>query len=184
MTAEQEASPVALPALLIRIQGYDRALQPGSRYRIGRDPQSDVVLDDPTVSWLHAVFRADSGQWLLEDAGSTNGTFVGRDRVERVEITGACLISLGHQDLGPAVSCSLAAAPAVPAAPAGPPSPEITARNERIRAWCRDNGIKNSSGTGWAYQTNTTLADYIGNPLIRRYEAYLEQQEKKDKRKE
>ena len=117
MTAEQEASPVALPALLIRIQGYDRALQPGSRYRIGRDPQSDVVLDDPTVSWLHAVFRADSGQWLLEDAGSTNGTFVGRDRVERVEITGACLIRLGHPDLGPAVSCSLAAAPAAPAVP-------------------------------------------------------------------
>jgi ABC-type multidrug transport system ATPase subunit len=126
VTAEQEASPVALPALLIRIQGSDRALQPGTRYRIGRDPQSDLVLDDPTVSWLHAVFRADSGQWLLEDAGSTNGTFVGRDRVERVEITGACLIRLGHPDLGPAVSCSLAAAPGAPAAPAVPPSPETT----------------------------------------------------------
>ena len=89
MTAEQEASPVALPALLIRIQGSDRALQPGSRYRIGRDPQSDIVVDDPTVSWLHAVLRVDGASWLLEDAGSTNGTFVGSEpRRARPEITG------------------------------------------------------------------------------------------------
>src|SRR5207244_504837 len=64
---------------------------------------------------LHAVFRMDGGQWLLEDAGSTNGTFVGQDRVERIGITGPCQLRLGHPDDGPVVSCSVAAAPGGPA---------------------------------------------------------------------
>ena len=83
------------------------------------------MVNEQTVSWLHAVFRADGGQWLLEDAGSTNGTFVGQDRVERAAITGPCLIRLGHPDNGPVVSCSLAAAPAgagLTELPATPPT--------------------------------------------------------------
>jgi ABC-type multidrug transport system ATPase subunit len=73
------------------------------------------MVNEQTVSWLHAVFRVDGGQWLLEDAGSTNGTFVGQDRVERIGIAGPCQIRLGHPDNGPAVSCSLATAPTGPA---------------------------------------------------------------------
>lgn len=53
------------------------------------------------------------------------------------------------------------------------PLAQAAARNERIRAWCRETGRRNSSGTGWAYQTNTSQADYFGLPLIREYEAYL-----------
>jgi hypothetical protein len=53
------------------------------------------------------------------------------------------------------------------------PNPEKIAYNERLRAWVRQEGLKNSSGTGWAYQTNTSQADYIGQPLIRKYEAHL-----------
>jgi hypothetical protein len=70
--------------------------------------------------------------------------------------------------------------PPVPGAKRGI-NPEVTARNERIRAWCRENGLRNSSGTGWAYQTNGKLNDYIGLPLIRKYEAHLAAQRRKER---
>ena len=52
-------------------------------------------------------------------------------------------------------------------------NPEKAAYNEKLRAWVRATGLKNSSGSGWAYQTNTSLMDYIGEPLRRKYEAHL-----------
>jgi hypothetical protein len=55
----------------------------------------------------------------------------------------------------------------------GPPDPAKIAFNEELREWCRENKIMNSSGTGYAYQTNNSLQDYIGQPLLRRYQAYL-----------
>ena len=86
-------------------------LQAGPSYRIGRDPESDIVVVDPRVSWLHAVLRSAPDGWLLEDSGSTNGVFVGPQRVQQVPITGDCLFRLGHPQDGPAVSCSLGLAP-------------------------------------------------------------------------
>jgi ABC transport system ATP-binding/permease protein len=86
-------------------------LQAGPSYRIGRDPESDIVVVDPRVSWVHAVLRREPDGWLLEDSGSTNGIFVGPQRVQQVPITGDCLIRLGHPQDGPAVSCSLGVAP-------------------------------------------------------------------------
>jgi hypothetical protein len=56
------------------------------------------------------------------------------------------------------------------------PQAQAAARNARIRAWCQKTGRRNSSGTGWAYQTNTSQADYFGLPLLREYEAYLAEQ--------
>jgi ABC transport system ATP-binding/permease protein len=87
-------------------------LQSGPSYRIGRDPESDIVVADPRVSWVHAVLRREPDGWLLEDSGSTNGTFVGPQRVHQVPITEDCLIRLGHPQDGPAVTCSLGLAPA------------------------------------------------------------------------
>jgi ABC-type multidrug transport system ATPase subunit len=103
-------------------------LQAGPSYRIGRDPQSDIVLDDPRVSWRHAVLRREPDGWLLEDSGSTNGTFFGRDRVHRITISGECEVRLGHPQDGPAVSCSLTSSPAAPAGPPPGAGPGATAR--------------------------------------------------------
>lgn len=67
-------------------------------------------------------------------------------------------------------------------APAEPEENHLTEKvafNRRLRAWCRDNGLKNSSGSGWAYQTNTTGLDYIGRPLARKYQEYLDNKEKR-----
>src|ERR1022692_2526101 len=111
MTTERAGSSGAAPALVVRTQGSDCTLRAGPSYRVGRDPNSDIVVDEPKVSWQHAILRLEHDRWLLEDVGSTNGTFVGPQSVQRVEITGACQVRLGHPDSGPVVSCSIAAAP-------------------------------------------------------------------------
>ena len=98
----------AVPDLVVRAQGSSLTLRPGREYVIGRDPSSDIVVEEPLVSWRHAVLKTVAGQWLLEDAGSTNGTFSGKERVRQVEITASCQVRLGHPEAGPVVSCSVA----------------------------------------------------------------------------
>ncbi len=122
MTAEDVVSPSGEPGaaapLVVRAQGTTKTLQPGPAYWIGRDPASDIVVEEPLVSWRHATLTAAGEQWLLEDAGSTNGTFAGKERVRRVQITDSCQLRLGHPDAGPVVSCTVTA-PDTPRAPAG-----------------------------------------------------------------
>ena len=48
---------------------------------LGRDPGSDVVLDDPAASWHHARLLSDGADVVLEDFGSTNGTWVNGQRL-------------------------------------------------------------------------------------------------------
>lgn len=58
---------------------------------IGRAPDSTLVLDDDYASTRHArIAPTDDGGWLVEDLGSTNGTYVGRSR-----ITGPTPVSVG-----------------------------------------------------------------------------------------
>lgn len=57
----------------------------------GRDPSCDLVVDDPALSRLHArVELADDGLVSINDAGSSNGTFVNRNdcwiRIRRVHL--------------------------------------------------------------------------------------------------
>jgi hypothetical protein len=54
----------------------------GQRMSIGRRPDSDVFLDDVTVSRDHALLVRRSGAWFLDDLGSLNGTYVNRRRIE------------------------------------------------------------------------------------------------------
>jgi len=49
---------------------------------IGRAPECTLVLEDDYASGRHARFSLQSGAWMLEDLGSTNGTYLGRTRVE------------------------------------------------------------------------------------------------------
>jgi len=49
---------------------------------VGRHPDSDIFLDDITVSRRHAVIRRDRDGYEVSDAGSLNGTYVNRERVE------------------------------------------------------------------------------------------------------
>ena len=48
---------------------------------LGRAQDSTIVLDDDYVSSRHARFFPRDGQWLVEDLGSTNGTYIDRTKV-------------------------------------------------------------------------------------------------------
>ncbi|MGH7294492.1 MAG: diguanylate cyclase [Polyangiaceae bacterium] len=51
---------------------------------LGRGDLADMQVDDPDISRLHARFRrCDDGHYAVEDASSTNGTFLGAERVQR-----------------------------------------------------------------------------------------------------
>lgn len=53
---------------------------------VGRDPNSDIFLNDITVSRHHCRFVADAGSLVVEDSGSTNGTYVRDVAVERAPL--------------------------------------------------------------------------------------------------
>jgi pSer/pThr/pTyr-binding forkhead associated (FHA) protein len=48
----------------------------------GRHPDSDIFLDDITVSRRHAEFRRENGKFRIVDAGSLNGTYINRQPVD------------------------------------------------------------------------------------------------------
>jgi ABC-type multidrug transport system ATPase subunit len=95
-----------LPDLLVRTQRIEFQLRGGTTYRIGRDPESDIVLTDQRVSWSHAVLRVDEDAWVFEDLGSRNGTFLGMRRVGRIDISTDCVVRLGNADDGVVLRCT------------------------------------------------------------------------------
>jgi len=50
--------------------------------RVGRHPDSDIFLDDVTVSRYHAEVARSGGGFVVRDVGSLNGTYVNRTRIE------------------------------------------------------------------------------------------------------
>lgn len=53
---------------------------------VGRHPESDIFLDDVTVSRHHCRFSAVGGALSIEDSGSTNGTYVNDERIDSAEL--------------------------------------------------------------------------------------------------
>ena len=104
----------ALPpgsALLLVMRGPNA----GSRFRLdgdlttaGRHPDSDIFLDDVTVSRRHAEFYRHGARFTVRDVGSLNGTYVNRERIEEAELVGGDEVQIGKfrllfltsQDLG------------------------------------------------------------------------------------
>ncbi len=71
----------------------------GQRLSIGRRPDSDVFLDDVTVSRDHALLVRRSGAWFLDDLGSLNGTYVNRRRIESHRLEDADELQVGKYKL-------------------------------------------------------------------------------------
>ena len=61
----------------------------------GRHPESDIFLDDVTVSRRHAEFRRKDGKFYIRDVGSLNGTYVNRQRVEETELANGDELQIG-----------------------------------------------------------------------------------------
>jgi pSer/pThr/pTyr-binding forkhead associated (FHA) protein len=63
---------------------------------IGREGSSDVALDDETASRQHVRIRREKKRFVLFDLGSSNGTFVNRERVQRHELEDGDVIRVGE----------------------------------------------------------------------------------------
>ena len=64
--------------------------------RLGRHPQSDISLDDITVSRRHAdIERLADGGYEIRDAGSLNGTYVNGERVEKARLGNGDEVQIG-----------------------------------------------------------------------------------------
>lgn len=108
-TAEETALLATLPvgsAVLIGIDGQFK----GARFLLtpdaaddggvvptiaGRSPESDIYLDDVTVSRRHALFIPNAGSFILTDADSLNGTYVNGDRVDEAYLKNGDEIHIG-----------------------------------------------------------------------------------------
>ncbi len=92
-----ETLPPGSALLVVR-----RGPNAGSRFLLdtdvttaGRHPESDIFLDDVTVSRRHAEFRREAGVFTVRDVGSLNGTYVNRERVESATLANADEVQIG-----------------------------------------------------------------------------------------
>lgn len=101
-----------VPELVLESNGRTWTLDPSRSYALGRDPQGELVFDDARVSWRHATISFNGRSWVVEDHGSTNGTFVHGQRVQQLELGAGAVLNLGNATDGPRVSLTGAQAPA------------------------------------------------------------------------
>jgi FHA domain/zinc-ribbon domain len=98
LSVELEAIPAGVGFLVVK-----RGPNIGSRFALdadivkaGRHPQSHIFLDDITVSRRHAeVIREPDGSYTVRDAGSLNGTYLNRERVESAKLKDGDELQIG-----------------------------------------------------------------------------------------
>ena len=100
-TAALDALPLGSALLIVQ-----RGPSAGSRFLLdtdevtaGRHPDSEIFLDDVTVSRRHAVFRRGPEGYRVIDTGSLNGTYVNRDRVDEALLAGGDEVQIGKYRL-------------------------------------------------------------------------------------
>ena len=106
LSPEAQAAVDALPlgsALLVVRRGPNsgsRFLLDGDLTTAGRHPQSDIFLDDVTVSRRHVEFRrGPDGSFTVADVGSLNGTYVNRERIDQVALSNGDEVQIGKYRL-------------------------------------------------------------------------------------
>jgi adenylate cyclase len=90
-------------------------LRAGPTLVIGRAPNSDIPIFDPTISRRHAEVECGDGSFAVRDLGSSNGTYVNGERIAQKEIAPGDVLTFGK------VSFKVTEAPEAPPAP--PPRP-------------------------------------------------------------
>jgi hypothetical protein len=71
----------------------------GERITVGRRPDSDIFLDDVTVSRDHALLIRRGSEWFLDDCGSLNGTYVNRRRIDSQKLADRDELQVGKYKL-------------------------------------------------------------------------------------
>lgn len=85
-------------ALLVVVSGPDAGAQillDTDVVTVGRSPNADIFLDDVTVSRKHAEFVRTPAGFTLRDTGSLNGTYVGRQLIDSVELQNGADVQIG-----------------------------------------------------------------------------------------
>ncbi len=93
-----EGVPEGIPAMFVVRQGPMRGTRihlDSDRVSIGRHPDSDIFLDDVTVSRRHAELRRVGDGFEVSDAGSLNGTYVNQARVEHGRLNNGDELQVG-----------------------------------------------------------------------------------------
>lgn len=105
ITSQDRAAIDNLPpdsALLIVRKGPNmgaRFLLDSETTIAGRHPNSEIFLDDVTVSRKHAAFVRDGAGFLVRDLGSLNGTYVARERVDEAHLEPGQDVQIGKYRL-------------------------------------------------------------------------------------
>lgn len=105
LSGADQAAIEALPvgsALLIVQRGPNagaRFLLDADRTTAGRRPDSDIFLDDVTVSRKHAEFNREGEDFVVRDVGSLNGTYVDRDRIDSTVLQDGDEVQIGKYRL-------------------------------------------------------------------------------------
>ncbi|MGW1613608.1 FHA domain-containing protein [Streptomyces sp. NPDC002285] len=124
--AERPVAPTA-PVLVLETESGSTVMTPGRDYRVGRDPLSDIVIDDARVSWHHAVLRPGADHWTLADENSTNGTYTEGHRIREWDVGPGTVIRFGNPSDGPrAVLLDRPGPPAAPERPSAISMPGLT----------------------------------------------------------
>ncbi len=102
VSAEDRPAPPAPtaaddPCLVVRkgAQSGERFFLDRPRLCVGRDPQSDIFLNDMTVSRTHAVLTIDGGVVTVTDSGSLNGTYVNGTLVDSARLNSGDVVQIG-----------------------------------------------------------------------------------------
>ncbi len=110
-SSDRQLSPVDAAAVDALPEGHallvvQRGPSAGSRFLLdadlvgaGRHPDSEIFLDDVTVSRRHAEFRRNGNEFIVSDVGSLNGTYVNRDRIDSVRLTDGDEVQIGKYRL-------------------------------------------------------------------------------------
>ncbi|NDK89357.1 FHA domain-containing protein [Gordonia desulfuricans] len=103
----------------VTVGGVTHSLGGSPRVAVGRTPDNDLVVNHPLISRRHLLIEWRGSGWWVVDAGSTNGFFVGGNRVGEYPLNGSMTFRMGDPATGPIVEVVLDA-PGGPG-PAGRP---------------------------------------------------------------
>jgi pSer/pThr/pTyr-binding forkhead associated (FHA) protein len=111
ISSDRQLNPVDAAAVDALPQGsallvVQRGPGAGSRFLLdkdvttaGRHADSEIFLDDVTVSRRHATFTREDDTFTVSDAGSLNGTYVNRDRIDTVLLKDTDEVQIGKYRL-------------------------------------------------------------------------------------